>query len=90
PNGGWTSQHQMSINGKFDNITRKDLIEFANRVNIKNADSVIEEIINCASLWPTIARECDVPQKMVDAILPEMRLNLKRCLINGLKLICCI
>lgn len=76
PNGGWTSQHQMSINGKFDNITRKDLIEFANRVNIKNADSVIEEIINCASLWPTIARECDVPQKMVDAILPEMRLNL--------------
>ena len=23
PKGGWTAQHQMSINGKFDNITRQ-------------------------------------------------------------------
>ena len=27
PNGGWTATHQMSINGKFDDITRKDLLE---------------------------------------------------------------
>ena len=34
PKGGWTAQHQMSINGKFDNITRQDLLEFAKRNNI--------------------------------------------------------
>lgn len=26
PKGGWTAQHQMSINGKYDDIYRKDLL----------------------------------------------------------------
>ena len=74
PNGGWTSQHQMSINGKFDKITRRDLLEFAKRNSIKDANLIIDEIIAKASQWPTIARECDVPQKMVDVIFPQMNL----------------
>lgn len=76
PGGGWTSQHQMSINGKFDNITRDDLMEFAKRNNIKDAGLIIDMVIECASRWPTVARECEVPEKMIDAILPEMRLSI--------------
>ena len=26
PKGGWTATHQMSVNGKFDGITREDLL----------------------------------------------------------------
>lgn len=37
PKGAWTNTHQMSINGKFDDITRKDLQAFAISNNIKNA-----------------------------------------------------
>ncbi|WP_289642453.1 type II toxin-antitoxin system HipA family toxin, partial [uncultured Muribaculum sp.] len=40
PKGGWTAQHQMSINGKFDDITRQDLLEFAKRNNIKEATEI--------------------------------------------------
>lgn len=29
PNGAWTKTHQMSINCKFDGLTRKDLLECA-------------------------------------------------------------
>lgn len=76
PDGGWTSQHQMSVNGKFDNITRADLIEFAKRNNIKDAGEIIDTVIECSAKWPTIARECEVPQKMIDAIVPEMRLSI--------------
>ncbi len=76
PAGGWTSQHQMSINGKFDNITRDDLLDFAKRNNIKDAGETIDMIIECASRWPTIARECEVPQKMIDAIANEMSLSI--------------
>lgn len=76
PDGGWTSQHQMSINGKFDNITRDDLMEFARRNNIKDAGAIIDNTIECASAWPAIARECEVPQKMIDAIVPDMRLSI--------------
>lgn len=76
PKGGWTSQHQMSINGKFDDITRQDLLEFARRNNIKDAAEITEEIIETASRWPLIAKECEVPQKMINAIFPEMKLSI--------------
>lgn len=76
PNGGWTSQHQMSINGKFNGITRQDLFEFAQRNNIKDAHEIIDRIIEAASLWPLIAKECEVPDKMIEAIFPEMKLSI--------------
>ncbi|MDE5758151.1 MAG: HipA domain-containing protein, partial [Allobaculum sp.] len=76
PKGGWTSQHQMSINGKFDGINRKDLVEFALRNNIKEAAEIIEKIIEQASIWPGIALECGVPKSMVKAIYSEMKLKI--------------
>lgn len=76
PNGGWTAQHQMSINGKFDNITRNDLLEFAKRNNIKEAVDIIDHIIEVSSCWPLLARECEVPQPMIDAIVPNLKLSI--------------
>ena len=76
PKGGWTAQHQMSINGKFDNITRKDLLEFANRNNIKEAAEIIDHIAEVSSHWPHLAKECEVPQPMVDAIASNLKLSI--------------
>ena len=76
PKGDWTSKHQMSINGKFDNITRQDLLEFARRNNIKEASEIIDSIKDSASRWPIIAKECDVPPSMIDVIMPEMKLTI--------------
>lgn len=72
PNGQWTSTHQMSINGKFSNITREDMIECAAKNNIKNAAQIIDDVCQAASKWPEIARECDVPQRMIEAIRPNL------------------
>lgn len=72
PDGKWTSAHQMSINGKFSDITKYDLIECGAANNIKNAAQIIDEVCQAASQWPEIARECEVPQKMIDSILPNM------------------
>lgn len=68
PKGSWTSTHQMSVNGKFDNITRQDLMTCATNNNIKNAAEIIDQVCDVAAHWPTIARECDVPQTMIDGI----------------------
>lgn len=76
PNGGWTATHQMSINGKFDDITRKDLLECGAKNNIKNASLIIDEVCEIASQWTTIAKECDVPQSMIDDIKANMLLNI--------------
>lgn len=75
PNGGWIATHQMSINEKFDNITRDDLLEFAAKNNIKDAASVIDDVCEAASHWEGIAKECGVPSSMIDAIIPNMILS---------------
>lgn len=74
PEGGWTAQHQMSVNGKFDHITREDLLELAKRNNIKDAPEIIDRISTVATSWSQIANECGVPEKMIHAITPQFRL----------------
>lgn len=76
PKGGWTAQHQMSINGKFDDITHQDLLEFARHNNIKEATEIIDRIAEVSSRWPLLARECEVPQPMIDAIMPNLKLSI--------------
>lgn len=68
PKGSWTTTHQMSVNGKFDNITRQDLMTCATNNNIKNAAEIIDQVCDVAAHWSTIARECGVPQTMIDGI----------------------
>jgi len=76
PEGRWTATHQMSVNGKFDGITRQDLMECASRNNIKNAAEIIDHVCDNASRWPIIARNCGVPPTMIDAIYPNLASNL--------------
>ena len=47
PNGEWTSRHQMSINGKTENITREDLMALAEKADIKpiQAKKIIGEVV---------------------------------------------
>ncbi len=49
PNGMWTSQHQMSVNEKFDNITRSDLVALAKGVSIKSPDDIIYRVLSSIS-----------------------------------------
>lgn len=76
PKGAWTNTHQMSINGKFDDITRKDLQAFAVSNNIKNANEIIDKVCEVTSKWPEMAKNCGVPKEMIDARLPYMLLNI--------------
>lgn len=72
PDGAWTSTHQMSVNGKFDGIGRADLLALANSNNVKNAGEIIDQICECASRWPGIARNCGIPEEMIQTITPNM------------------
>ena len=76
PAGSWTKTHQMSINGKFDNLTRKDLLECAVANNIKNAAEIIDHICEVTSGWSHLAKDCGVPQHMIDSIVPHLLINI--------------
>ena len=72
PNGGWTAMHQMSICGKFDDITKADLLFFAKENNIKGAQKLTDEVLDTVSSWPKLAQECGVPSEMIHRIIPNI------------------
>ena len=72
PQGGWTSQHQMSVNGIFEGITRSDLLAVAEANNIKNAAEVIDQVVGSVARWPCMVLECGVPKGMVSDIEKNM------------------
>lgn len=73
--GTWTNVHQSSINGKFDNFTRNDLLSFGKAFGIKKANYILEEVITAVSQWSKIATEIDIPKKEIESISSNMRIN---------------
>lgn len=71
PSGPWTSQHQMSLNGKREGFDRDDLIAFAGVGGIKKtkAKSILAELSAVVSDWRRIADEARMPER--DAVRIE-------------------
>ena len=76
PAGAWTSRHQMSVNGKWDDITRQDLIAFAENVNIKQANHIVDQVVEAVSHWSKLARIYGIPQKTSDRIGETLLLSI--------------
>ena len=62
PDGRWTSQHQMSINGKRDRFTQEDLFSLAKVVDIKpaRAKEMLARVIEVVRNWVDYAEEAGV------------------------------
>ncbi len=60
PAGQWTNQHQMSINGKRENITRDDLVTVGRGISIANPDKIIDEVVSAVADWPRLAKDAGV------------------------------
>ena len=68
PKGEWTSQHQMSINNKWTDFTIDDFRAVAQNIHIKKCDSIIEQVCDAVSQWKSIAKECEIPNGITNAI----------------------
>lgn len=58
---GFTSAHQMRVNGKRAWIERQDLLAVARTFGIRNPDGVIDQVGEVLSQWDDYAKEQDVP-----------------------------
>lgn len=73
--GTWTNVHQSSINGKFDNFTRNDLLDLGKTFGIKKTKHILEEVITAVNQWSKIATEIDIPKKEIKYIGNNLRVN---------------
>jgi serine/threonine-protein kinase HipA len=68
PEAVWTKSHQMTINGKFDQISRLDLTSVAKKMNISGPDAIIDRIVDVVSNWSDYAEKVGVNEKRAEAI----------------------
>lgn len=68
PRGEWTSHHQMSINNKWDGITRTDLLSVAEAMHIKQANEIVNEVCDAVSMWSTLAKDYNIPTEIITTI----------------------
>ena len=61
PNGEWTYQHLMSVNGKFRNINRADLESVGDRFLVPGYRDIIRQVFAALARWPEFAGAAEVP-----------------------------
>lgn len=60
PDSRFFRNHELSIRGKRNNITRKDLIDFAKAQDIKNPANIIEQTIEVVNKFKDYAEQVDI------------------------------
>lgn len=69
-------QHQMSVNGKRDNFTRKDLIMVSESISLPKPERVIDEVRQAVSQWATFAKRAGVKKKTITSVAKMHRLDI--------------
>ncbi len=75
PLGKWTSVHQIVLNGKQDEFSRQDLLDFAKKCNIKPtvANMIINSTIKAFGTFFDKATQYGVPDELRDQIESSLR-----------------
>lgn len=73
PGGEWTYQHQMSVNGRFDDIKRDDLLREADRFGVRSPEKILEEVTDALGSFESFAAEAEVAQATTRRIRKNLR-----------------
>ena len=73
PKGLWADTHQMTVNGKRDNITRNDLLEVEARQGVKGADEIIKQVEDALGGFQEKAKEAGVPDEVTRVLMDITR-----------------
>lgn len=72
PDNFWLKAHQMSVNGKRENITLEDLLAVAKNVNIKKPKAIIELCNKVLSNWSVYAEKSRIDTVQINQIEKQM------------------
>jgi len=80
PDGRWTRQHQMTINGKQNGFVLDDFRTCAATAGLKRgrAEAILDEVREAAGRWPDYAEQAGVRPSQRDAIGSTLRLEFPR------------
>ena len=70
--GRWASQHQMSINGRFADLTDQDIAEVAGRFMIPGWREIVARVREAISLWPSFADQAGVGKSRTEEVARDI------------------
>lgn len=71
PKGEWTYQHLMSVNGKFDDITREDLLMEADRFGVRRPNDLLADVRAALENWSGFAKEAGLSNSSSDRVAAD-------------------
>jgi serine/threonine-protein kinase HipA len=74
PRGQWTYQHLMSVNGKFESITREDVLMEAERFSVSRPKELLDEVCAALQAWPRFAEEAGLSKDSSSRVAADFRL----------------
>ena len=73
PEGVWTQQHQLSVNGKRDNIVISDFIDVADKYRIPNPRIIIQQVADAVNNWKSFGQQNEIESDKVFAINSDIK-----------------
>jgi len=74
PRGEWTCQHLMSVNGKFDDITRADLLAEADRFGVPRPVELLSGVRSALANWTEHAKQAGLSPSKSDELARDFLL----------------
>lgn len=72
-NSPWVSQHLMSVNGHFDDITLKDALTIGERWGVPDMQGIVDQVNAAIANWPELAADAGVPSRDITQIGADHR-----------------
>ena len=68
PNGEWTYQHLMSVEGEFKDISRAALFETAERFQVPGYQDLFYQVMQAVDNWPTYAAQAGITEELAQRL----------------------
>lgn len=79
PQGQWTKNHQITLNGKGTDFHRGDLLSFGAHCNLsaKKAGQLLDQTLDAFATFGKLAQEQDLPASLKTTVQSQLRMNLR-------------
>lgn len=74
PRGEWTYQHLMSVNGKFKDITREDILVEADRFGVSRPNDILETVRAAVEKWRQFASQGGLGDSTTEIVSKDFHL----------------
>jgi len=72
PIGEWTYQHLMSVNQKFKDISKADLLDVADRFSVRKPENILADVRSAIDSWSQFAKRANLSPSLQKRVANDL------------------